>query len=43
MHDIRPEDKDAIGGIIDEIETYASSKNVVVYYLRVEDLDRLGY
>ena len=38
LHDIRDEDSTDIGGIIDEIEAYANSKNVVINYRRVTDL-----
>ena len=38
LHDTRDEDSTDIGGIIDEIEAYANSKNVVINYRRVTDL-----
>ena len=42
MHDIRDADADNIGGIIDEIESYADSQGVLVLYVRVKDIAFLG-
>lgn len=41
MHDIRDADSADIGGIIDEIEAYADSKNVTVNYRPVNSLSPL--
>ena len=37
MHDVRTPDRDDIGNIIDEIETYAGNKGVELEYKRVKD------
>jgi len=37
MHDLRTPDKDDIGPIIDEVETYAANKGVKTEYKRVKD------
>jgi YD repeat-containing protein len=38
MHDVRTDDMNSIGGIIDEIETYADSKNVQIEYSTMNSL-----
>jgi len=37
MHDLRTPDKNDIGPIIDEVETYAANKGVKTEYKRVKD------